>query len=198
MFGRRHRVWKQRPGAATTTDLGTARLQFGKRIRQPRLADVITVVEKYVKEKKLAPVFYNIETKTNAATDNIYHPAPKEFVEMLMAVIKDAGIEQRTIIQSFDFRTLQFLHKQYPKMRTAMLIEDYDKRTIEQQLTSLGFTPTIYSPAHVLVTPDLVKICHQRNMKIIPWTVNEPSRIKALKALGVDGIITDYPNLFNE
>ena len=79
-----------------------------------------------------------------------------------------------------------------------MLIEDYDKRTIEQQLAALGFTPTIYSPAHVLINKDLVKNCHQRNMKIIPWTVNEPAKIKELKALGVDGIITDYPNLFNE
>ena len=165
---------------------------------KPRLADVIAAVEKYIKEKKGTPVFYNIETKTSPATDNTYHPAPKEFVQMLMAIVDDAGIEERTIIQSFDFRTLQYLHRHYPKMRTAMLIEDYDKRTIEQQLAALGFTPTIYSPAHVLINKDLVKNCHQRNMKIIPWTVNEPAKIKELKALGVDGIITDYPNLFNE
>jgi len=49
-----------------------------------------------------------------------------------------------------------------------------------------------------LVIPDLVKDCHDLNMKIIPWTVNDKKKVEELKAMGVDGIISDYPNLFNE
>jgi glycerophosphoryl diester phosphodiesterase len=141
--------------------------------------------------------FYNIETKTMPATDNIYHPPPEEFVELLMAVIRSKGIEQRVIIQSFDFRTLQYLHRHYPKMRTAMLIEDFDKRSLEDQLKALGFIPTIYSPDYSLVNEELLKKCHRQNIKVIPWTVDDKATIEKLKALGVDGIITDYPNLFN-
>lgn len=79
-----------------------------------------------------------------------------------------------------------------------MLIEDYDKRTFEEQLKALGFTPTIYSPAYVLATEAVIKKCHDQNIKIIPWTVNDKAKITTLKNLGVDGIISDYPNLFNE
>ena len=78
-----------------------------------------------------------------------------------------------------------------------MLIEDFDKRSLEDQLKALGFTPTIYSPDYSLVNKDLLKKCHQQNIKVIPWTVNDKETIEKLKAIGVDGIITDYPNLFN-
>jgi glycerophosphoryl diester phosphodiesterase len=79
-----------------------------------------------------------------------------------------------------------------------MLIEDFDKRTVEQQVKALGFTPTIYSPAFILVDDKLIKKCHGQNMKVIPWTINDKPKMEELKKMGVDGIITDYPNLFNE
>ena len=142
--------------------------------------------------------FYNIETKTNPEFDGVFHPKPEEFVELLMAVIKEKGIEEQVIIQSFDFRTLIYLHQKYPAIKTAMLIEDFDKRTLEGQLKDLGFTPTIYSPAYKLVDDKLIEKCHAKNIKIIPWTVNDKPTIDKLKKMGVDGIITDYPNLFNE
>ncbi|MEP7141565.1 MAG: glycerophosphodiester phosphodiesterase family protein [Ferruginibacter sp.] len=165
---------------------------------KPSLASVIDSVELYLSINDLPKVDYNIETKTNPATDTIYHPAPAEFVERLMTVIKTKGIENRVIIQSFDFRTLQIMHQDYPAVRTAMLIEEYDKRTLEEQLKSLGFVPTIYSPAYSLVNKALIDACHNKKIKVIPWTVDDKIRIGELKKLGVDGIITDYPNLFNE
>lgn len=77
-----------------------------------------------------------------------------------------------------------------------MLIEDYDKRTLDEQLKALGFIPAIYSPAYKLVNEELLKNCHQQKMKVIPWTVNDKETIGKLKSMGVDGIITDYPDLF--
>lgn len=164
---------------------------------KPLLADVFDAVKQYMKTAKRPFPYFNIETKTTAATDNIYHPAPAQFVELLMQVIKEKDMEQMVIIQSFDFRTLQYLHQHYPAVKTAMLIEDYDKRSLEDQLTALGFTPTIYSPAYILATEERIKKCHQQNIKVIPWTVNDKKEIDRLKALGVDGIISDYPNLFD-
>ena len=165
---------------------------------KPLLTDVIDGVEKYLQEKKLSPVFYNIETKTNPITDNLYHPAPKPFVDMLMKIINEKGIAERAIIQSFDFRTLQIIHRDYPTIKTSMLIENYDKRSLTEQLKILGFTPDIYSPAQGLLNKLLVEECHRFNMKIVPWTINDKTRIAELKAMGVDGIITDYPDLFND
>jgi len=164
--------------------------------KKPLLAEVIDNVEATVKLKGMNKVFYNIETKCSPFTDNTYHPAPEEFVELLMNVVQRKKITDRVIIQSFDFRTLKIVHGKYPIIRTAALIEDFDKRPLEKQLEELGFTPDIYSPAYSLVTKELVDKCHRQKMKIIPWTVNDKSTIDQLRNMGVDGIITDYPDLF--
>jgi glycerophosphoryl diester phosphodiesterase len=71
-----------------------------------------------------------------------------------------------------------------------------DKKPFALQLKDLGFIPTIYSPAFQLITPLLVKQCHDTGIKLIPWTVNDRKEIQRLRKLGVDGIITDYPDLF--
>ena len=163
---------------------------------KPLLVDLIDSVEAYCKNKNLPLPFYNIETKTQPLTDNIYHPGPAEFVDLLMNVIILKGIEGRVTIQSFDFRTLQHLHQKFPDINTAMLIGDFDNRTLEEQIKSLGFVPTIYSPEFSLVDQALIKDCHDKGLKIIPWTVNAKDEITRLKSIGVDGIITDYPNLF--
>jgi glycerophosphoryl diester phosphodiesterase len=164
---------------------------------KPLLADVIDSAERHAVTTARPLPYYNIETKTNPEFDGVFHPKPDEFVDLIMSVIREKGIEERVIIQSFDFRTLQYLHQIHPKMKTAMLIESSDKRSFKDQLTALGFVPTIYSPDYSLVNEKLVEKCHKQNIKLIPWTVNDKSEIEKLKAMGVDGIITDFPNLFN-
>jgi glycerophosphoryl diester phosphodiesterase len=167
------------------------------KVVKPLLTDVIDSAEMHSKTTARFPPYYNIETKSSPEFDGVFQPKPDEFVELLMGVIKEKGIEERVIIQSFDFRTLQYLHQHYPTIKTAMLIEDFDKHSLEDQLKALGFTPTIYSPDYSLIKKDLLKKCHQQNIRVIPWTVNDKETIEKLKAIGVDGIITDYPNLFN-
>lgn len=167
-------------------------------VHKPSLTALFDAVTAYMKNSKRPFPYFNIETKTMPATDHIYHPAPEAFVDMLMQVIKEKGMEDYVTIQSFDFRTLQYLHKKYPQIKTVALIEDYDKQSFDEQINILGFTPAVYSPAYILVTAELIKKCHQQNIKVIPWTVNDKKEIERLKAMGVDGIISDYPNLFNE
>jgi glycerophosphoryl diester phosphodiesterase len=166
--------------------------------QKPSLAAVFDSVKAYMKQTKRPFPFFNIETKTTPFTDDIFHPALAAFVELLMKVIKENQMESFVIIQSFDIRTLQYLHQHYPSIPTALLIEDFDKHVPEVQIKELGFIPTVYSPHYSLVNDLLIQKCHQQNIKVIPWTVNEKDTITALKKLGVDGIITDYPNLFNE
>lgn len=165
---------------------------------KPLLSDVFKAVKEYMMTRRRPFPFYNIETKCLPETDNKYHPAPAEFVELLMKEIKENGMEDFVIIQSFDFRTLKYLHEHYPKIKTAMLVDGNNKSSFRKHIKDMGFTPDIYSPEFTMVIPDLIKDCHELNMKIIPWTVNDKEKIKELKKMGVDGIITDYPNLFNE
>jgi glycerophosphoryl diester phosphodiesterase len=152
-------------------------------------------VEAYCKAKGINPPFYNIETKSTPATDGQYHPAPAEFVDLVMSIVRYKLIDRRVIIQSFDDRTLQYLHQKYPSVKTALLIEFEDGRSLDTQLKDLGFTPTIYSPAYALVTPALIEQCKKLNLQVIPWTINNEAQMKLMKALGVDGLITDYPNI---
>ena len=165
---------------------------------KPLLSDVFKAVKEYMMTVKRPFPFYNIEIKSAPEGDNIYHPLPAEYVELVMKVIRENQMEDFVIIQSFDFRSLQYMHHHYPKIKTAVLIEAGNNSSFRKQIKDLGFTPSIYSPEVTLVIPDLIKDCHDLNMKIIPWTVNEKIEIERFKKMGVDGIITDYPNLFNE
>ena len=168
------------------------------KVVKPLLADVFKAVKDYMITAKRPYPFFNIETKTLPEGDNIYHPMPDKFVKLMMDVIIENNMENFVTIQSFDYRSLQYLHQHYPKIKTALLIEANNKNSFRKQLKDLGFTPTIYSPESTLVIPSLIKKCHDLGMQIIPWTVNDKKEIERFKKMGVDGIITDYPNLFNE
>lgn len=159
------------------------------------LEDLVEESEKYAaaKGKKM---FYNIETKSSDKKDNVAHPEPKEFSDLLLKVVFDKGIDKRTVIQSFDKRTIQYINKQYPTIRTSYLIDAKNTKTPAQLVEDLGFKPFIISPNYKIVTKDFVEQAHRLGIKIIPWTVNTKEEIEALKALNVDGIISDYPNLF--
>ena len=168
--------------------------QQKQHVAKPRLSDLVDSVEEYIRVHHLKQVDYNIETKCLPATDNLFHPEPAIFVQLLMDVIVEKKIQSRTIIQSFDIRTLKLMHEKYPGVRTSLLIEDYDKRPAATQLQLLGFTPAVYSPAYQLVDAALVGYCHAQKMKLIPWTVNDQAEYNRLRQLGVDGIITDFPD----
>ena len=70
------------------------------RVFKPLLADVIDSVESYIKLHHLPPVQYNIETKCQPSTDNIFHPEPLKFINLMMEVILDKKITDKVIIQS--------------------------------------------------------------------------------------------------
>ena len=97
-------------------------------------------------------------------------------------------------IQSFDVRPLQVIHKKYPAIKLAYLVAN--TKSVGENLNDLGFVPDMYSPYYKTVTKNVVKDCHKKLMKIIPWTLNTKEEISDLVEMGVDGIITDYPNLF--
>ena len=165
---------------------------------KPLLEDVIDSVEAYVQQKGLKPMRYNIETKCQPATDEIYHPGPQRFAALLMEVVMKKKVSERVTIQSFDIRTLQVIHTSHPIMSLAYLIENTNKLAVEDNITRLGFTPAIYSPAFQLVDPKLLDACRKLGMKIVPWTVNDKENIDRLIAMGIDGLITDYPDLFQK
>lgn len=163
---------------------------------KPLLEETILAVEDYIKTNKVPKPEYSIETKTIPNGDNEFHPEPAEFVELIMSVVNKYKLAKRVTIQSIDRRTLQYLHEHYPKVKTSLMVDE--KVDFDKNIEDLGFKPTVYSPTSALVGKGLVDRCHEAGVKIIPWTVNTVKDMKALIALGVDGVVTDYPNIYQQ
>ena len=154
---------------------------------KPSLKDMVGEVEKLSSNHS-----YNIEIKRRPEWDHIYHPEYRKFADLLITELEDLGITERTTVQCFDVATLQYLHSKYPHVKLVYLIAN--RNSFAENIENLGFTPFIYSPHYKLVDKKLVKECLTANVKLIPWTVNKKKKMRKLIKLGVDGIITDYPN----
>jgi glycerophosphoryl diester phosphodiesterase len=159
---------------------------------KPLLKDVIDAAEKYQKEHGMI-AGYNIEIKSTPEGDELFHPVPEKFSELLMEVIRQKNIEEKTVIQCFDLRPLKYLSSKYPAMTLSFLIEN--NLSPEENISALGFIPGIYSPDYTLVNEHLIKYARRNNMKVLPWTINDLPTIIRMRQMGVHGIITDYPDL---
>src|SRR5690606_32626446 len=163
----------------------------------PLLGELIDSVEAYTRNKGVPGIIYNIEIKSNPEHDGHYQPYPEELIALVMDVIRQREIDHRFYIQSFDVRQIQQVHERYPDVVTGFLTGNKEA-TLEDNLKSIGYQPQIYSPHYSLATPELVKQCQEMGMKFVPWTVNTSEEMKTLIEMGVDGIITDFPNILSE
>ncbi len=163
-------------------------------VHMPLLGELIDSVEHYTAKNGRKPVIYNIEIKSNPRYDSIYQPDAATLVKKVMDVVKSKNLGNRYYLQSFDKRMIIEVNKSYPRVVTAYLVDSKTK-TPADHIAELGYTPEIYSPHYKLVTPETVAECRRLNMKLVPWTVNTREEVDALVKLGVNGIITDYPDL---
>jgi glycerophosphoryl diester phosphodiesterase len=173
--------------------------------RIPKLSEVFDLV----KRLGAGDVQFDIETKIDLKNPaNTLEPEP--FVRALLQVIREAGMEDRVMIQSFDWRTLQVLKTLAPKMRTVYLNwQTRNGSSLESPVYNAGFmlrdhgsVPAmvkaagghIWSPNYPSLSVELVKQGQAMSLKVIPWTVNEEADIARMLDWGVDGIISDYPD----
>jgi glycerophosphoryl diester phosphodiesterase len=164
------------------------------RISKPLLSDVIDSVEKYIQQNNKRKVMYNIETKSKPERDGKLNPPIREFCELLYDVIKAKGLISRVTIQSFDIRSLQIFRELDSTISLSLLVEPVDQNYL-QIVTNLGFLPHIFSPHYKLLSSEMISYFKSRGVRVIPWTVNEESIMRHAVEMGVDGLITDYPNL---
>ena len=159
---------------------------------KPLLRDVIVAVENHIKSHATYEVDYNIEIKSSPEGDKKFHPSVEEFSDLIYQLVDEYIPLERVVIQSFDFRVLKYWHQKYPDNRLAALVEN--TKSIDANLANLGFKPSTYSPYFKLLNREKVKYLHQLRIRVVPWTVNEISDMLSLKGMGVDGLITDYPD----
>lgn len=165
-------------------------------IQKPLLRDAVRAIEMYVEEYQLKPVSYNIETKSVPDLYGVMYPLPDQYATILAAELTELdsefGIMNRVIIQSFDPATLIEFRKLRPDVAQAILVSRDEP--IQYYLDQLGYTPEIWSPNYRTVTSQIVRQAHDAGMLVIPWTINTVEEMRNQLDMGVDGLITDYPD----
>jgi glycerophosphoryl diester phosphodiesterase len=162
---------------------------------KPLLAEVLALGEAFRKKTGEA-VYYNIEIKSDPKGYGLSQPAVDEFSKLVWAQIQLQVKPAYVMLQSFDFSVLKFWHAamgrgEFPKVALSALVT---RKNPEAVVRDLGFVPAIYSSNFSDVTKSVVDEAHELGMKVIPWTANETKQMQALIDMGVDGVITDYPN----
>jgi glycerophosphoryl diester phosphodiesterase len=152
-------------------------------------------------------VRFNIETKLEPDAPDL-SPVPGEFARLLVDEVRAYGLEERVSIQSFDWRTLAEVQRIAPGITTVALTEadtdlldgswtdglvlaDYDG-SVPRLAAASG--ADVWSPDFTQLTADSVEEAHDLGLLVVPWTVNEPADIEAVLGMGVDGLISDYPD----
>jgi glycerophosphoryl diester phosphodiesterase len=166
-------------------------------VAKPLLRDVFLAVAaqagKDQTRTRSEPVRYNIEIKSQPQYDGVFHPGVFEFASILYGLVKEFGLVGQTTIQSFDTRALEAVHGIDAKISTSLIVDNPDGLQIN--LGRLSFSPSIYSPFYGLLDQLQIDAAHAKNIRVIPWTVNDGKTMRELIEMGVDGLITDYPDL---
>lgn len=156
---------------------------------KPLLKDLLNEIN-----KTHPKMVFNIEIKSTKEDEKAgFQPEIKKFTDNVITTIKKEIDLSRVHIQSFDWRVLKYLKSKYPTVKTVALTED-EKFTAKSVLKDLGFIPTVFSPYYKNLSKELVQEFQRNGMRVIPWTVNESGEMRNMISMGVDGIITDYPD----
>lgn len=162
---------------------------------KPLLAEVLALGEAF-REKTGEAVYYNIEIKSDPKAYGLSQPPVDAFSKLVWAQIQPQVKPAYVMLQSFDFAVLKFWHAamlrgEFPEVALSALVT---RKSPEAVVRDLGFVPAIYSSNFSDVSKSVVDQAHELGMKVIPWTANEMKQMQALIDMGVDGVITDYPN----
>jgi glycerophosphoryl diester phosphodiesterase len=181
--------------------------------RIPTLAEVFDLVRRSGDRH----VRLNIETKIDPT-----HPEesldPQSFVTAVLDLLRREHFTDRVMIESFDWRTLLLVQKQAPEIPTVYLTQvQQPEENIYLDKSSpwtAGFDPMkyggsvpravkaaggkIWSPLYEDVTPGSIAEAHSLGLPVIVWTVNDPKDMSRLIDMGVDGIISDRPDLLRK
>lgn len=175
-----------------------------------------TLAELFAFAKARDPkVRFNLETKiTPTSGDSVVDP--ETFVDLALAEIRKAGVVERTTLQSFDWRTLVISKRVAPELETACLTAQFPNfDTVKPDASGrspwqAGLAPAdhghslprlvkaagcaIWSANLASLTPDLVREARALGLQVLAWTLNDPADMTRAIDLGVDGLITDYPD----
>lgn len=203
-------IGRIRPGSAYARQYPQQQPVDGTRI--PRLQELFALARKAGNEE----VRFSIETKVRPHGGEETVP-PQEFARIVIAEIRAAGMERRSSVQSFDWRTLQVVQRDAPEIPTVYLTMQRAQGidniaagrpggsawTAGFQLKDHGSVPRMVKAAggHTWssfwrdLTPEAVREAQSLGLQVLAWTVNDTATMARLMDMGVNGIVTDRPDL---
>lgn len=117
-----------------------------------------------------------------------------EQVEPVVAVLRAAGMLERTVMQTFSLVTARSLQLAAPDVRTELLVGELPGRDeLLALVRDLGVAGCNPDGRHLVDRPELVGVLHGEGLTVTPWTLDEPELWQAVVPLGVDGVITNRP-----
>lgn len=191
-----------------TVDVGSQTLaQFATQRPAPG-ARISTLNEVIARVQELSPdVWWTIEVKLDP-TDPRQVARREQLVEATLTAIHDGGVERRCFVHSFDWAALQTsevldpdvprsalttaLHFTAGSPWTGSIAPEEHGEDVVSGAAALG--ASVIAPDVALVDASLVRRAHERGLAVLVWTANTEAELTRLHALGVDGIVTDYPD----
>jgi glycerophosphoryl diester phosphodiesterase len=180
-------------------------------VRVPSLEEVLQFAE----ERSGGRIRYNLETKLSPLSPED-SPDARVMAEALVALLDRFALEGRAAVQSFDWRTLAMLRAARPEVPTVHLTAEQswldnlerNRPGASPWLDGLDLTApavsvpqaiqerggAVWSPYFRDLRPAELREAQRLGLKVVVWTVNDPADMASLIELGVDGIITDYPD----
>jgi glycerophosphoryl diester phosphodiesterase len=208
----RYDVGRLKPGTRYAAQYPQQEAIDGTRV--PRLADLFALVRK----SGNSDVRFAIETKITP-TSGDETPTPEAFARAVIAAVREAGVQRRSTILSFDWRTLAVVQKEAPEIGTVYLtiqqpnmdnvgstrpegsawtngIQFKDHGSVPKMIRAAG--GRIWSSFWRDLDAEKIKEARALGIQVLAWTVNQPVDMERMLDLGVDGIVSDRPDLVRE
>jgi glycerophosphoryl diester phosphodiesterase len=192
----RYILYEMRYADIASFDCGLPHPSFPEQVRvaafKPLLSSVFSEVDSCMASAGMkGRMIYNLEIKSWPDKDGLFHPSPDRYAALVVQFVEAAGLSLRVRIHSFDERVIREAWRLNPRICYGLLIEEAKNRS--QLFRKLGFVPRYVNPHFSLVDREMTEALHDQGIAMIPWTVNRRDEMMAMKQIGVDGIITDYP-----
>lgn len=169
---------------------------------------ILTLAELFDRYAAAHPtLWWTVEVKVDP-TDPREVATREELTRRVIDAIKDAGVEGRSFVHSFDWAVLELARDIDQSLILSALmvpgtpVEDVRPWTgsldpadfPDEVAAAAALGASVFSPYWTWCTPDNVARAHELGLAVLPWTVNEVADLEAMKAAGVDGLVTDYPD----
>jgi glycerophosphoryl diester phosphodiesterase len=155
---------------------------FGSGLTRPYAGERVPTLEEILQFAKERDIIFYLEIKSDSSW-GIEHA--------VVAALRESGEAARVVILSFDPAVLESIHRLNSALMTGFLCE-YPSNDLVERALRAGARQL--APRGDLITPDLVNSAHQAGLQVLAWTINKPGHMRLLISVGVDGILTDYPD----